>query len=70
MAHGPNGHHGLSGSDLSDPDSRGESVPPELPAMERNRNRVWRAMSWVLLANALLFWLMTCVTAFARATAT
>ena len=37
---------------------------------DRNRHWVWRVMRWILLANVLLFWLMTCVTAFAQTTAT
>lgn len=30
----------------------------------RNRNRTWRAISWILFANVVVFWLMTCITAF------
>jgi len=50
------------------PDPKDDLLPPEVITRERNRNRVWRAMSWILLANVLLFWLMTCVTAFSYAT--
>ena len=54
-------------SDLAPQD---DEKPPELSLNEKNRNRIWRAMSWLLLADVLLFWLMTCVTAFAQSTAT
>ncbi|MBL0122809.1 MAG: DUF1800 family protein [Betaproteobacteria bacterium] len=46
-----------------------DEMPPQIPAGDKTRNRVWRAMSWVLLVNVVLFWLMTCVTAFAQTTA-
>jgi hypothetical protein len=65
----PGGHRGVSRSEVSDSARRIDSIPPEVTVSERHRNRIWRAMSWVLLANVLLFWLMTCVTAFARAAA-
>lgn len=35
----------------------------------RNRNRTWRAMTWILLANVVVFWLMTCITAFGKTVA-
>ncbi len=50
----------------SDDGPANNTMPAEKPLIERNRDRVWRAISWVLLANVLFFWLMTCVTAFAQ----
>jgi uncharacterized protein (DUF1800 family) len=35
-------------------------------AGEKSQRRVWRAVSWVLLANVIAFWLLTCATAFAQ----
>ena len=32
-----------------------DEMPPQIPAGDKTRNRVWRAMSWVLLANVVLF---------------
>ena len=37
-----------------------------VPAVEKQQRRLWRAISWVLLANVFAFWLLTCVTAFAQ----
>ena len=36
----------------------------EVPATERTRRHVWRVLTWAVVANMLLFWLLTCVTAF------
>ena len=30
------------------------------------RRRVWRAMTWIVFANVLAFWLLTCITAFTQ----
>ena len=32
---------------------------------ERKRKRVWRVLTWIIVANVLLFWLLTVSTAFA-----
>jgi hypothetical protein len=34
---------------------------------ERMRQRVWRAVTWIVFANVLSFWLLTCITAFTPA---
>jgi hypothetical protein len=63
---GPRGSTSRVGLSVTEPQD--DALPPEVITSERNRNRVWRAMSWILFANVLLFWLMTCVTAFSYAT--
>ena len=50
-------------SDATRPDIE---IPAETAASERTNRRVWRAISWILLANVVLFWLLTCITAFAQ----
>jgi hypothetical protein len=30
------------------------------------RRRVWRALTWIVFANVLAFWLLTCITAFTQ----
>lgn len=42
------------GAGAATPVSQGEVV----------RRRVWRAMTWIVFANVLAFWLLTCITAF------
>ncbi|MBL8524660.1 MAG: DUF1800 family protein [Betaproteobacteria bacterium] len=33
---------------------------------DKSQRRIWRVVSWVLLANVIAFWLLTCATAFAQ----
>ena len=35
---------------------------------ERKRKRVWRLLTWIVVTNLLLFWLLTFTTAFAHTT--
>jgi hypothetical protein len=46
-----------------------ETPRPARTSSEENRDWTWRAIGWVLLANLLLFWSMTCIIAFAQVTA-
>ena len=33
---------------------------------DKSQRAIWRVVSWVLLANVIAFWLLTCATAFAQ----
>ena len=41
-------------------------MPAEISASEPANRRIWRAISGILLANVVLFWLLTCIMAFAH----
>lgn len=43
---------------------QGAGATPQTNPGEVVRRRIWRAMTWLMFANVLAFWLLTCITAF------
>ncbi len=44
----------------------GAGIEQEHGRHDRMRRRVWRAVTWLVFANVLAFWLLTCITAFTQ----
>jgi hypothetical protein len=53
-----------SGSSHRSEPEPGAGATPQANAGEVVRRRIWRAMTWIMFANVLAFWLLTCITAF------
>jgi hypothetical protein len=64
-AFAPGGERDVSRFDPSRADAAEAEMLAERQVHQRNHHYVWRAIGWVLLANLLAFWLMTCIIAFA-----
>ena len=56
---GDNGNDGNDGNDLND---------DAVAASSSKHKRVWRVLTWIIVANVVLFWLLTFTTAFAQTT--
>ena len=63
-------YRGTMRIDSSDSTGSDASMPAEISASEPANRRIWRAISGILLANVVLFWILTCIMAFAHTAGT